>query len=62
MIDSEVGPLTLVAEGSAIVGLYMDLRRHCPGDDQLGENDPRGHEAEPFKAAADQLDAYFAGG
>jgi len=43
------------------VGLYMDLQRHRPDDDALGEPDPRGREVEPFKAAADQLDAYFAG-
>jgi methylated-DNA-[protein]-cysteine S-methyltransferase len=61
VIDSEVGPLTLVAEDGALVGLYMDLQRHRPDDDRLGELDPRGREAEPFKAAADQLDAYFAG-
>jgi len=61
VIDSVVGTLTLVAEEGAIVGLYMDLQRHRPDDDALGEPDPRGREAEPFKAAADQLDAYFAG-
>jgi len=61
VIDSAVGPLTIVAEDGAIVCLYMDLQRHRPDDDELGEPDPRGREAEPFKAAADQLDAYFAG-
>jgi methylated-DNA-[protein]-cysteine S-methyltransferase len=61
VIPSAVGPLTLVAEDGAIVGLYMDLQRHRPDDDELGEKDERGREAEPFKAAADQLDAYFAG-
>lgn len=61
VIDSVVGTLTLVAEEGAIVGLYMDLQRHRPDDDALGEPDPRGREVEPFKAAADQLDAYFAG-
>jgi methylated-DNA-[protein]-cysteine S-methyltransferase len=61
MIDSAVGALTLVAEGGAIVGLYMDLQRHRPDPDSLGELDPRGRQGEPFKAAADQLDAYFAG-
>ena len=61
VIDSEVGPLTLVAEDGALVGLYMDLQRHRPDDDRLGELDLRGREAEPFKASADQLDAYFAG-
>ena len=61
VVPSAVGPLTLVAEDGAIVGLYMDLQRHRPDDDELGEEDQRGREAEPFKAAADQLDAYFAG-
>jgi methylated-DNA-[protein]-cysteine S-methyltransferase len=61
MIDSAVGPLTLVAQDGAIVGLYMDSQRHRPDDDTLGEPDSRGRQAEPFKALADQLDAYFAG-
>jgi methylated-DNA-[protein]-cysteine S-methyltransferase len=61
VIDSPVGPLTLVAQDGAIAGLYMDLQRHRPGQDQLGEPDLRGRQAEPFKTAADQLDAYFAG-
>lgn len=61
VIDSEIGPLTLVAEDGAIMGLYMHLQRHRPGDDRLGERDRRGRESEPFKTLADQLDAYFAG-
>ena len=61
MIDSVVGPLTLVVEDGAIVGLYMDLQRHRPPDLELGEPDRRGLRAQPFKAAADQLEAYFAG-
>jgi hypothetical protein len=61
VIDSALGSLTLVAEEDAIVGLYMDLQRHRPDDGELGEPDPRGRGAEPFKAAAGQLDAYFAG-
>jgi methylated-DNA-[protein]-cysteine S-methyltransferase len=61
VIDSAVGPLTLVAQDGAIVGLYMDSQRHRPGDDKLGEPDSRGRQAEPFKALAVQLDAYFAG-
>ena len=61
VIESVVGTLTLVAEEGAIVGLYMDLQRHRPDDDELGELDPRGRAAEPFKAAAGQLDAYFDG-
>jgi len=61
VIDSAVGPLTLVAQDGAIVGLYMDLQRHRPDESQFGEPDRRGRQAEPFRTAADQLDAYFAG-
>lgn len=61
VIDSMVGPLTIVAEDGQIRCLYMDLQRHRPAADELGEPDPRGRGAEPFKAAAEQLDAYFAG-
>jgi methylated-DNA-[protein]-cysteine S-methyltransferase len=61
VIDSPVGPLTLVAETGALVGLYMNLQRHRPEDDEFGEEDRRGRRVEPFKAAGDQLDAYFAG-
>jgi methylated-DNA-[protein]-cysteine S-methyltransferase len=61
VIDSAVGPLTLVAREGAIVGLYMDRQRHRPAHDTLGELGSRGCEAEPFKSAADQLGAYFAG-
>ena len=61
VIDSVVGTLTLVADDGAIVGLYMNLQRHRPDDDELGELETRSREAEPFKTAAVQLDAYFAG-
>ena len=61
VIDSPVGPLTLVAQDGAITCLYMDAQRHRPGDAELGDPDPRGREAEPFKTVAGQLDAYFAG-
>lgn len=61
VIDTPVGPLTIVAENAQIRCLYMDLQRHRPDDDELGELEPRGRDAEPFKAAVDQLDAYFAG-
>jgi len=61
VIDSVLGPLTIVAEDGQIHCLYMDLQRHRPDDHELGEPDPRGRQAEPFKAAADQLEAYFAG-
>lgn len=61
VIESPIGLLTIVAEDGQIRCLYMDLQRHRPHDSELGEPDPRGREAEPFKAAADQLVAYFEG-
>jgi methylated-DNA-[protein]-cysteine S-methyltransferase len=62
VIDSAIGPLTVVAEDDAIVGLYMDLQRHRPEDDKLGEPDLGGRSlSEPLRTAADQIDAYFAG-
>jgi len=61
VIDSMLGPLTIVAEDGQIRCLYMDLQRHRPDDRELGEPDQGGRDVEPFKAAADQLDAYFAG-
>jgi len=61
VVESAVGPLTVVAEDGAIVGLYMTLQRHRPEDDLLGESAPPGRLGELFEAAAEQLDAYFAG-
>ncbi|HEU5417592.1 MAG TPA: methylated-DNA--[protein]-cysteine S-methyltransferase [Streptosporangiaceae bacterium] len=58
-IASPVGPLTLIAAGGGLAGLYMEVRRHGPGPAGLGvPGDPA---AEPFAAAAAQLEAYFAG-
>jgi methylated-DNA-[protein]-cysteine S-methyltransferase len=61
VIDSMLGPLTIVAEDGQIRCLYMDLQRHRPADAELGEPEPRGRDAEPFRAAAEQINAYFAG-
>jgi methylated-DNA-[protein]-cysteine S-methyltransferase len=60
VVDSPVGPLTLVAAGGALAGLYMTEQRHLPPGEAFGEaqQDPRG---EPFAAAAEQLREYFAG-
>jgi methylated-DNA-[protein]-cysteine S-methyltransferase len=58
-VPSPVGPLTIVAAGDKIAGLYMDAQRHAPGAESLGlPGDP---DAEPFAAAAAQLSAYFDG-
>lgn len=61
VVESAVGPLTVVAEDGAIVGLYMSLQRHRPDDGLLGTAASPGDQGGLFKAAAEQLDAYFAG-
>jgi methylated-DNA-[protein]-cysteine S-methyltransferase len=56
VVDSPVGPLTLVAVAGTIAGLYLDGQRHRPPEESFGEPD-----AALFTAAAGQLRAYFAG-
>jgi methylated-DNA-[protein]-cysteine S-methyltransferase len=59
VVDSPIGPLTVVAADAWLTGLYMDAQRYRPGDEVAGQ--PGNPEAEPFASAADQLAAYFAG-
>lgn len=58
-VDSPLGPLTLVADGDALVGLYMAGQAHRPGDERFGE--PASDDDPTLTAAADQLAEYFAG-
>lgn len=60
VIDSPIGPLTLVTENGKLTGLYMDVARHEPDEATLGErvsvdDDP------VLRSAASQLSAYFDG-
>ena len=58
-IGSPVGPLTLVAAGGALTGLYMEAQRHLPDQARFG---PAGDPASaPFGAATEQLARYFTG-
>jgi methylated-DNA-[protein]-cysteine S-methyltransferase len=59
VVDSPIGPLTVVAADGRLTGLYMDAQRYRPGDEVAGQ--PGNPKAEPFSSAADQLAAYFAG-
>ncbi|HEY2507372.1 MAG TPA: methylated-DNA--[protein]-cysteine S-methyltransferase [Streptosporangiaceae bacterium] len=59
VLDSPIGPLTLVAADGALTGLYMDAQRYRPGDAMFGLPGDAGDE--PFTSAAAQLAAYFAG-
>ena len=56
VMDSPVGPLTLVAAAGALTGLYMDLQRHRPLQERFGERDPT-----PLREVIRQLDEYFTG-
>jgi methylated-DNA-[protein]-cysteine S-methyltransferase len=56
VVDSPVGPLTLVAHDGVLAGLYMRDQRHRPPQETFGEPDPA-----PFGEVAAQLAAYFEG-
>ncbi len=59
IVDSPIGPLTIVAVDGSISALYMAAQRHAPGAEAFGlPGDPA---EEPFATAAGQLAAYFAG-
>lgn len=55
-VDSPVGPLTLVARGGVLSGLYMTEQRYRPADDAFGPEDPS-----PFEDVITQLAEYFDG-
>lgn len=56
VVDSPVGPLTLVDDGGALAGLYMADQRHLPDPASFGTRDDA---IQP--ALREQLAAYFAG-
>ncbi|UOX91500.1 methylated-DNA--[protein]-cysteine S-methyltransferase [Amycolatopsis sp. FBCC-B4732] len=58
IVDSPCGPLTLVAEGGALCGLYMVEQRHRPDELTFGTHDPG---ADIFARAETELKEYFAG-
>ncbi|MFG1645282.1 methylated-DNA--[protein]-cysteine S-methyltransferase [Amycolatopsis sp. NPDC049252] len=58
VVDSPFGPLTLVAQGDALCGLYMVRQRHRPDEVTFGEPDPG---AGIFARAETELKEYFAG-
>ena len=56
VVDSPVGPITLLAAGGQLTGLHLSQQRYPPDPGLFGEPDP-----EPFAAAAQQLARYFDG-
>jgi len=56
IVDSPVGPLTLVGDGTALLGLYFDGHLRTPRLTDLGPRADGG-----FDAATRQLGEYFAG-
>lgn len=56
VVDSPVGPLTLVDQDGALAGLYMQEQRHLPGPSALGSR-----EDGVLPLVREQLEAYFAG-
>lgn len=59
VVDSPYGPLTLVATGGVLSGLYMTGQRHRPAEESFGER-VAADEA-PFPEVVRQLTAYFSG-
>ncbi|WP_369203079.1 methylated-DNA--[protein]-cysteine S-methyltransferase [Streptomyces sp. PU-14G] len=55
VIDSPLGPLTLVATEGTLSGIYMEPHRHRPAQETFGDSD-----ASAFGAATEQLGEYFA--
>jgi methylated-DNA-[protein]-cysteine S-methyltransferase len=58
VVDSPVGPLTLVAADGVLAGLYMTEQRHLPPREVFGEP---AEDDEPLAEAAAQLREYFGG-
>lgn len=56
VVDSPLGPLTLVSQDGALIGVYVQQQRHAPDPARYGDR-----AADAFPAVTEQLDAYFAG-
>ncbi len=61
-VPSPIGPLTLLAAGPALAGVYLHAQRHLPAVvADAGPASQDGPDAAPLAAAASQLAEYFAG-
>ena len=59
VVDSPVGPLTLVSDGSHLTGVFFVEHRHAPGD--VGRRLAADEAPPVLRGAAAQLAEYFAG-
>lgn len=59
VVDSPVGPLTLVSDGRHLTGVYFTEHRHAPGD--VGPQVTAHDAPAVLHATAEQLAEYFAG-
>ena len=59
--DSLIGTLTLVTDGEALTGLYMQSHRHAPDPRSWGPARPPDESAPVVRDAISQLSAYFHG-
>jgi methylated-DNA-[protein]-cysteine S-methyltransferase len=59
VVDSPVGPLTLVATDGVLCGLYLDRQRYAPAPESFGVPAVRPKTLAPFTEAARQLEEYF---
>jgi methylated-DNA-[protein]-cysteine S-methyltransferase len=60
LIDSPIGPLTLIAQDGRLAGVHMEITRYRPDAGVVGAAVASGSDP-VFAAAAEQLDAYFRG-
>ncbi|MGQ0844157.1 MAG: methylated-DNA--[protein]-cysteine S-methyltransferase [Sporichthyaceae bacterium] len=58
VLESPIGPLTVVADGEVLCALYMAEHRHAPQPEIFGPRDP---EHPILELTASQLEEYFAG-
>ena len=56
IVESPIGPLTVVVEDAHVVALFMDEHRHAPESETFGERVD-----DVLPAAREQLAEYFAG-
>ena len=59
--DSPIGTLTLVTDGVALTGLYLESHRHAPDPRSWGQWRDAAESAEVIRDAISQLSAYFTG-